>query len=390
MPKKLLFPDAVRDLLVKRFNNQHQNWLAEEGTWPLQVSLGTPTERDIAEDAGGVREWVSAWDSWTGRGEVIREQRQFGRLGTHSFPVCMSIESPAAVAAAVGQAKRWNTAAERFGRMATRWDALRSNSVLTSKFSVLADYSTADFERLVALLEWLDANQASNQYLRQLPVEGLDTKWIEQRRGLVVSLLRAIRGVAEDGDFYDVCGLQRPPHRVRVRVLCPALRARVGGLRDIEAPLAELALLQVAPTSIVIVENQETGMALPDIAGTVAIMRLGNAVSVLQAIPWLQGTKAVYWGDIDTHGFAILDRARRLLPNLRSVLMDEATLQGHRTLWGQEPTQAPPSELAYLSEDERAVCDGLHSQRWGPKVRLEQERLRWDEAVRVIEGVLVS
>jgi len=37
---------------------------------------------------------------------------------------------------------------------------------------------------------------------------------------------------------------------------------------------------------------------------------------------WVQNTDAVYWGDVDTHGYVILDRARRILPGLKSVLMD--------------------------------------------------------------------
>jgi hypothetical protein len=43
----------------------------------------------------------------------------------------------------------------------------------------------------------------------------------------------------------------------------------------------------------------------------------------------------------DTHGFAILDRSRRAVPHLRSVLMDEATLLSHRPLWVQEASQSP-------------------------------------------------
>lgn len=52
--------------------------------------------------------------------------------------------------------------------------------------------------------------------------------------------------------------------------------------------------------------------------------------------PWLSGAEIVYWGDIDTHGFAILDRLRAWLPATRSVLMDRDTLLTHRERWGTE------------------------------------------------------
>jgi hypothetical protein len=99
--------------------------------------------------------------------------------------------------------------------------------------------------------------------------------------------------------------------------------------------------------SAVIVENLDTGLALPEMPGTVAVMKLGNAVAALDRLPWLRGTDAIYWGDIDTHGFAILDRARRVLPDL-----------------------------------------SLRSNSLGQNVRLEQERLPWEVAVRVIRDAL--
>jgi hypothetical protein len=47
----------------------------------------------------------------------------------------------------------------------------------------------------------------------------------------------------------------------------------------------------------------------------------------------MSGARILYWGDIDTHGFAILDRLRTGMPHMRSLMMDQATLQAHRSLW---------------------------------------------------------
>lgn len=390
MPKKLLSPEAARDFLVRRFNNQHQTWVVGGGSWPLDVSLGAPTEKDIAEDPGAVRSWASAWQSRTGPGEVAFEERQFARLGKHRLPVSLIFSDAGQVAAAVGETRRWSTAAERYQRMLSRWPLLRQGSALASKFDVLADYAVEDFERLMSLLAWLEVNPKSGLYLRQLPVEGLDTKWLEKRTGVVSTLLRALRtAVPEDeSDFHGLCGLRKPAHRVRVRLLCPSLRTLVGGLCDIEAPVGELARMPIAPRAVVIAENLETGLALPDVPGVVVVMRLGNAVSALGTLPWLQSAGAVYWGDIDTHGFAILDRARRAVPHLRSVLMDESTLLRHRALWVQEATQCPNVPLETLTAEERACYDSLRTHTWGQRVRLEQERLGWSEAMETLMQAL--
>jgi hypothetical protein len=389
MPKKLLSPESARDFLVRRFNNQHENWLAGEGAWPLVVSLGAPTDKDIAEDASAVRTWAFAWQSRGGPGEVVFEERQFARFGRHRLPVSLSFANATAVATAVGQTRRWETATERYQQMLNRWPVLAQSKVLASKFDVLADYTPEDFERLVTLLTWLDANPDSGLYLRQLPVEGLDTKWLEKRTGLVAGLLRSLREVTvDDSDFHTLCGLRKPAHRVRIRLLCPALRERVGGLCDIEAPIGELATLPIEPKAVVIVENLETGVALPDVPGTVAIMRLGNAVSALHVLRWLRGPEIVYWGDIDTHGFAILDRARRVMPQLRSVLMDEATLVSHRPLWVEESSLCPNVPFDELTAEERRVYDNLRAGSWGQRVRLEQERLYWATSIETLVHAL--
>jgi hypothetical protein len=247
---------------------------------------------------------------------------------------------------------------------------------------VLADYSDQDFARLAALLAWIERNPSSGCYVRQLPISGMDTKWLDgKRRGLVVDLLQAIRGDATVHDFYQLCGLRRPPQRIRLRVLCPELREAVGGLTDLEVPLDQLGTLQVQPRCIVIVENLETGLALPDMPGVIAFMKLGTSVSVLASLPWVREAQVVYWGDLDSHGFAILDHARRALPQLSSVLMDEQTLLSHRELWVEESTPYAKAELPHLTAVERAVFTKLQANTWGRGVRLEQERVPWRPAV---------
>ncbi|VVD91838.1 hypothetical protein PPN31114_01702 [Pandoraea pneumonica] len=391
MSKKLLSPEALRDFLVRRFNNQHQNWLSGEGTWPLVVALGVPTDKDIAEDASAVRAWADAWQSRTGPGDVLFEERQFSRFGRHRLPSRLSFESAEVVAAAVGQSRRWEIASERYQRMSSRWPVLVQGNALASRFNVLADYSAEDFDRLVTLLEWLNANPASNLYLRQLPVEGLDTKWLEKRTGLVAGLLRVIWGTGDEGgDFHTLVGLKKPAHRVRIRLLCPTLRSLVGGLGDIEAPVGELGRLPISPVTVVIVENLETGLALPDLENTVLVMGLGNAVSALGALPWLRRAEVLYWGDIDTHGFAILDRARRTVPQIQSVLMDEATLLAHQLLWVQEPVPCSNVFFEGLTAEETSVYDNLKVGTWGVRIRLEQERLDWTTSLQTLMDVLNS
>jgi hypothetical protein len=174
-----------------------------------------------------------------------------------------------------------------------------------------------------------------------------------------------------------------------MRVLCPRLRATIGELCDIEAPVAELAALRLAPTISLVVENLNTGIALPDIDGAVVFMGLGMAVDRLEAIGWLrEAERHLYWGDIDTHGFAILARARRRFPETVSVLMDEGTLLAHRDLWVREPTPCRVEGHEGLTAAEMAVYEGLRTNRWDEQVRLEQERVAWPVALEAFSKVL--
>lgn len=127
---------------------------------------------------------------------------------------------------------------------------------------------------------------------------------------------------------------------------------------------------------------------MSDMPGAVVFMRLGYNVDVLARLPWLAPARCIYWGDLDTHGFAILHRARSYIPDLQSVLMDEDTLLRHKALWVDEAVQHSAAELTLLTEQEQQVYRDLKLQRWGQNVRLEQERIDWTAAWNVLQRSL--
>jgi len=119
-------------------------------------------------------------------------------------------------------------------------------------------------------------------------------------------------------------------------------------------------------------------------------MALGYGVEVLGNIPWLHHARCIYWGDIDTHGFAILNRARTYLPSLETVLMDKQTLLAHRDLWVQEKEQSASFDLSLLTNEEQELFLSLKNNVWGQQVRLEQERICWDTARKAIQAGMLK
>ncbi len=386
------FPDDVQRELKRHFKNRHREWLEassepeqlEDSAWPLGVNLGIPTENQALKQVEDVRAWVAGWQSWSGVGSLSWSERRWRKLGTQPVPEKLLLSGPGEVAQWIGEAGRWDRAQQRYRDLIGRWPQLSEN--LPRYFAILADYSEADYRRLIDMVAWIEKNPASNLYPRQLPVSGLDSKWLEKRKGLLADLVDNVQGKSSsEGDFYGRCGLKAPPQLIRLRILDESLRQRVGSLNDISAPWEQLAELDLPVSNVFIVENLQTGLAFDDLPGSVVIMQLGYGVDVLGRLPWVAKANCVYWGDLDTHGFAILNRARSHLPELKSVLMDEATLRSHQDLWVEEKDQHAAETLPLLTDVEQAVYQAIRSNAWGQNVRLEQERITWVVAWSVVQ-----
>ena len=396
-------PDDVIIFLKNKFKNKHKQWLreiifenADEDSFPMEINLNVPTEQDAVKNPEGVRSWISSWKDWQNTEDgisLIRSERRWRSLGKQNVPEKLILSSPEDAAFLIGEASRWNLAAARYKLMIQRWSSLID--VLPKYYNILADYNDSNFKNLCEILSWICANPNSNLYIRQIPVSGIDSKWLESRKGLVSDLINAIltanRNEQPDteNDFFKLCGLKRTPQLIRIRILDPKLRKIFGGLGDISAPLDEISCLDFtshnAPLTIFIIENIQTALAFDDLENTIVLFGLGYGVDVLGKIPWLQNTQCFYWGDIDTHGFAILNRARSYLPNIESVLMDEQTLLSYKELWVEEKEQFVSAELPNLTETEQKVFLSLKNNIWGKNVRLEQERICWETACNALK-----
>jgi hypothetical protein len=145
--------------------------------------------------------------------------------------------------------------------------------------------------------------------------------------------------------------------------------------------------LSPAADHVFITENEINGLAFPRLPRCMVLFGLGYGVENLAGIPWLTHKTVHYWGDIDTHGFAMLDRLRRFLPDARSLLMDRETLTAHRDQWVEEPAPAR-KDLARLTASERELYQDLLTDRLGPRVRLEQERIAFGCVMQGLEAAV--
>jgi len=375
-------PVLIRDLLWRRW--MHGDLLrAELGEplYPLSLPIRRPTTKELSERFADVRDWIAALEAGS------RARRGFGYdiawdeinhrvLGTNRIPARVSVPTGNDALRLIGM--RRDAARFRDQAQATlvAFPALRD--WVERRPLMLVEHADA-WNRIVSVLEWFRTHPKPGIYLRQLDVPGVDTKFIESRKALLSELLDRIL----PADAIDVSaigarsfeiryGLLAKPVLLRFRVLDDTLR--IGGFSDLTVTLEEFAAMSPATKTVFITENDANGLAFPPHERSMVIFGLGYGVESLARIPWLGRLRIVYWGDIDTHGFAILDRLRRHFPHARSLLMDRTTLETHRNLWTSEPT--PVREpLERLTPDERALYNDLCEGRLGDNVRLEQERI---------------
>jgi hypothetical protein len=354
-----------------------------ETLFPLKLSLRRPDAKAMGQSFETVRGWIRELE------ENSRSSRGFGydiewadinhrQLGRNRIPNRISIPTESDALRLIGK--------EREGR---RFKELAQ--MTTGKFPALAQWVSRrpfvlidhapDWPRVLAVLAWFLDHPRSSLFLRQVDIAGVDTKFIEARKALLSELLDTVLERQDDQPagaapqtFEQRYGLRSKLPVVRFRVLDS--RIAIAGLTDLAVPVTDFAALKIAARQVFITENEVNGLAFPSFPEAIVVFGLGYGVELLQTASWIAQANVSYWGDIDTHGFAMLDRLRGVFPKARSLLMNRETLMAHRSLWGRE--EAPcRAALSRLDRDEQMLFDDLVYDRIGEKLRLEQERVSY-------------
>jgi len=250
-----------------------------------------------------------------------------------------------------------------------------------------------DWERCISLSLWMIRNPVPDVYIRQIDLPGIDTKFVERHKGLLARLFDILLpgGPVNESargrkNFETRYGFKAEPTQIRIRLPLEC-RAFPDGVTDVTLPSDEFAFLDLGIEerwSALFVENKINFLAIPRKKNLLIIWAKGYGFESLASARWLNGGKIFYWGDIDTHGFAILNQFRSIFPSAESVLMDRRTMTLHRELWGEEPSPTHAT-LERLDKDEAALYRDLCEDTLGTGIRLEQERLRFSTIMETME-----
>jgi len=390
-------PADVERLITTRYRSSWRDWLTQSEPDQISFPLHPPVTSAITEQEDSVRLWLHTWRDWADRHPTTALRTTILRTVTGTQIVYSHLDIPGPTALADVDpltAEHWRIATSRYPHLANL-DV--SSDRLRPLLPRIVDMDDYDFELMLRVVEWFRSNPASGLTARQIPLQGLHTKWLARHKAVVIPLVRPdTEGAAADLDSaadheldvrdLDLLGLRRLPNHVDIILADPTDRRLLGGIRQLRAPVEEVAQLPLAPTDVLIIENKESATPIRDRAGLVVIHSLGNFLDVLDALLWLRTARTWYWGDLDRAGITLLSRARVKLPKLTSLLMHIDALEEFDALANADPSgRADPPEPD-LTEGERTALNALSARQ--PPLRLEQERLPWPIVQATIDHAL--
>ena len=356
------------DLLREALTDNHR--------FPLRLSLKAPDSSDLSSRFDVVRSWVAELAA----NPVLRlefREVQHRVQGAQRLPASAWIDSLDGALNWLNKHGEW----KRFVSLVeTTRHSLPGLLPWLEKHPLEALDLTDDWPRLLAVVAWLADNPRPNIYLRQVDLPGLNTKFIEAHRGVLAELLDLVlpsevvdNSRSGSRQFAARYGFLDKPVFIRFRVLDPEI---MWGLRplcsDIAMDADSFSRLCISAKRVFITENEINFLAFPRMSGSIAIFGAGYGWEAMARCHWLHQCAIHYWGDIDTHGFGILDQLRAHFVHTKSFLMDQATLYAHRQFWGIEdyPLRA---DLLRLTQEERILYSSLRDNSIREGLRLEQE-----------------
>ena len=385
-------PQWIREELRRKWDSGRilRALLMADDLFPLRLPLKRPNSKEVNENFAEISRWIKRLRDYSSQGigfgyELIEKEMVHRQSGRNLLPTHAVVPTVRDALRLLKKEREADEFLEYAGRMSADWPILLE---WASKYPHKVLAAGDDWTGILAVLRWFSLNPRCGLYMRQLDIRGIDTKFIEQRKGILTELLNII--LPEEtidhnaSSFEQRFGLRVKPVQVRMRLLDEA--QYIQGLSDLTIPVEQLRILKTAVTRVFITENEINGLCFPSTGSSLVIFGLGYGVDALRAVTWLREKEIYYWGDLDTHGFAMLDQVRSFLPQTYSMLMEESTLLKHRDLWSVEDKPSM-GQLTRLTPDEHRLFDSLQSNTWGKGVRLEQERVSFQDVKQFLSSL---
>ncbi|NOZ54766.1 MAG: hypothetical protein GXP08_16785 [Gammaproteobacteria bacterium] len=363
-------PDQLADKLARQWANAdtREQRLLQPESWPVELTIRKPSASKIKHNLDDVRKHLEQWRN-VSIGEVLYEQINYrDTQDAIETPTLWRLHKPSDWITATGN-QDIKTEFQKFAAIFSKTDSL-FHSLLIRQRHLISNKDQNEVIQACELVMQLEQGCAIDIPLRALSLAGIDSKFFERNRGLVIKLLdaRFDNLISEIGLEEFLGAIKEDDHWLLIADLddkqLPFKQIRV---RD-----SELTTMPLPGHNLLIVENERCLHQLPKLKNTLAILGAGLNLSWMNAT-WLTDKKLAYWGDIDTWGLTMLAKARQYQPLISALLMTREIFQQHCSDKAvEEPKTAGNIPPEALTADEKKLFQQLLTSEKG---RLEQEFL---------------
>ena len=161
---------------------------SEDPFFPLPLRFRGPSRYELGSRFEEARAWIRELEAGSkAHGyEIAFEEIAHRQLGANRIPSGILVPTRADALRMIGKVR----SAERFHALRRRiGDAIAELDPWAARNPMKVLELEEEWDRLLAVIVWFRDQPRSGLYRRQLEIEGVDTKFIEQHRGLLAELL---------------------------------------------------------------------------------------------------------------------------------------------------------------------------------------------------------
>jgi hypothetical protein len=237
--------DATEALVSYLEKYWHTAVSGAPGNWPHTIMLiGKLPKAELEANFDRVRRWSLEWQEWerSHAGQVRRTNRDVKQT-YQSIPTHLTVSSGTAAAQIIGG--QWPQRLVRGGQRHQLLSEDFPDVEITRIVRAIDTLSDVDVALLIAAACWFRSHDATGMTPRQVPTEGLHSKWLNNNRHLVAYL----------AGKHDLGLTASRPARVHCGYLDPGWNGRRFDICTIGDPHARP---EYFPKTVIICENRDT------------------------------------------------------------------------------------------------------------------------------------
>lgn len=393
----LLPADVILILKNRYWQKRIKNLLLDSSVFPLKISLKPPKGNQAIDDFDHFQKFVFAWQSFSksladnahknqSLCNVVWKTINYRALSKQEIPVLITVPDITALADLIGTSQKLHHWLDKIDYLKNALfnqnkDYVKYEqalfSVLIKNLEQIDNLSKDDYILLARLIPQLKPGLGNGCYLRALPVNFVDTKFIENNLAIIeqIAIVLLDANIQDHGLLSWLDCKLKPKDWLLVKLLDQKIITLFNGVSLLRLSTDSLLRFELPAENILVIENEQSCLALENIPNTIAVSGGGKNLLWLDAF-WLKQKRVAYWGDVDSEGFSMLSQARSRLSNIVSIMMDENAVLAYKERMVSEP-ESVSKDPEYLQYDELLLFKKIRSGKFNNQ-RLEQERLPLD------------